>query len=134
MTTQMSPYLAFRGEAAEAFAFYHSVFGGQLDVTTFGDFGVPDAPPEQIMHVSLITDTFTLMGSDVPTSMDYDAGARIQVMLHGDDEATLRRWWEGLRQGADVETDLAPQMWGDVYGALTDRFGVGWQVNITGAV
>ena len=54
-------------------------------------------------------------------------------MLHGDDEDTLRGWWNGLSEGAEVEVDLAPQMWGDVYGALVDRFGIGWQFNITTA-
>ena len=131
MTAHMSPYLSFRGDAAAAFAFYQSVFGGELSSNTFGEFGAPDAPADQIMHAALEVSGFTLMGSDVPPGMDYADGARIRVILHGDDEDTLRRWWNGLADGADVEVELATQMWGDTYGALTDRFGIGWQVNIT---
>ena len=78
MTVTMSPYLSFAGEAGQAFAFYQSVFGGTLDLTTFGEFGVPDAPAEQIMHVTLQHEAFSLMGSDVPPSMGFEAGQRIR--------------------------------------------------------
>lgn len=131
MTVQMSPYLSFKGDAAQAFAFYQSVFGGELNANTFGEFGAPGAPADQIMHAALEIEGFTLMGSDVPPGMGYDDGARIRVILHGDDEQTLRRWWDGLSEDADIDVELAQQMWGDIYGALTDRFGIGWQVNIT---
>jgi PhnB protein len=32
-----------------------------------------------------------------------------------------------------VETPLEKQGWGDEFGMLTDRFGVGWMVNISAA-
>ena len=57
----MSPYLSFRGDAAAAFAFYQSVFGGELSSNTFGEFGAPDAPADQIMHAALEVAGFTLM-------------------------------------------------------------------------
>jgi PhnB protein len=127
----MSPYLSFRGDAREAMDFYHSVFGGTLEVTLFSEFGIE--PGEQIMHAQVITDGFTLMGSDVPPGMDYHSDQRVHVILHGDDEATLRSWWDGLAQGATVTTPLEAQMWGDMYGALTDRFGIEWSMNISPA-
>ncbi len=41
----LSPYLSFRGDARAALEFYQDVFGGTLDLTTFGEYGVPDARP-----------------------------------------------------------------------------------------
>ena len=35
--------------------------------------------------------------------------------------------------GGEITMPLEKQMWGDVYGAFTDRFGIVWQVNISGA-
>ena len=38
-------HVNFRGEARAALEFYRSVFGGELTVATYGDFGMPqDAP------------------------------------------------------------------------------------------
>ena len=49
--------------------FYRHVFGGALNVSTFGEFGDPAAPEAQlIMHAQLTTDAgFTLMGAATPT-------------------------------------------------------------------
>jgi PhnB protein len=55
------------------------------------------------------------------------------VSLSGDDSDTLRRYWQGLSDGANVTTPLEKQMWGDEFGQLTDKYGVGWLVNISGS-
>ena len=36
----LNPYLTFDGNSREAIEFYQDVFGGELDVNTFGDFGM----------------------------------------------------------------------------------------------
>lgn len=38
-------HLNFRGNARQALEFYHSVFGGQLMIATYGQFGVPQDDP-----------------------------------------------------------------------------------------
>ena len=45
----------------------------------------------------------------------------------------LRGYWDGLSDGGTVGVPLEQQMWGDMFGQLTDRFGVSWMVNIAGA-
>jgi PhnB protein len=32
--------------------------------------------------------------------------------------------------GGTVDSPLEKQFWGDTFGALTDRYGISWQVNI----
>ena len=65
----LNPYLNFRGQAREAMEFYRSALGGELTVSTFGDFqmpGVEEDEKDSIMHSQLTTSAgFTLMGSDV---------------------------------------------------------------------
>jgi len=129
---ELSPYLSFRGDARAALEFYQDVFGGTLDLTTFGEYGVPDAPADQIMHGQLTMPSGqNLMASDVSAGMDYSGeGRRVTLMLHGEDEAELRGHWDRLSDGGTVEVPLEKQMWGDVYGQCTDRFGIVWMMNI----
>jgi len=54
----------------------------------------------------------------------------VRMIVHGDDEAQLREYWDRLVVGGSVETPLEKQMWGDIYGACTDKFGVDWMMNI----
>ena len=56
-----------------------------------------------------------------------------QVSLSGDDAATLTRYWQGLEDGARIMEPLVEAPWGDTFGMLTDRHGVSWLVNISGA-
>ncbi len=132
MTSRLNPYLSFNGNAREAMEFYRSVFGGQLTVNTFGEFGTPDpAIADKIMHAQLVTDAgYWLMGSDTPRGMDYRPGNTITVSLSGDDSDQLRQYWEKLADGGTVVMPLEKQMWGDEFGQCMDRFGVPWMVNI----
>ena len=38
MTSKLNPYISFRDNARDAMEFYKTVFGGELAVSTFGDF------------------------------------------------------------------------------------------------
>jgi PhnB protein len=130
MATQLTPYLSFNGNARQAMEFYHGVVGGTLEMNTFAEFGIADGG-DKIMHATLTADDgFIIMGSDVPPGMEYHEGQRVTVMLHGEDEAALRGAWDALAEGGSVQAPLEQQVWGDVYGALTDRFGIVWMVNI----
>ena len=134
MTTKLNPYLGFRDTAKAAMEFYHSVFGGELTLSTFGEYQASEDPAEQgkIMHGMLVTDSgLTLMGADTPNSMGYTPGDNYSVSLSGEDEAELRGYWEGLSADGTVAMPLERAPWGDVFGMCTDKFGVSWLVNIT---
>ena len=133
MSTILNPYLSFRDNARQAMEFYRSVFGGELTLSTFSDFQASEDPAEQdkIMHGMLVTETgLTLMGADTPNGRSYTPGDNFSVSLSGDDEAELRRFWEGLSDGGTVAMPLTPSPWGDTFGMCADKFGVSWLVNI----
>lgn len=136
MSTYLSPYLHFRGEAREAMTFYESVFGGTLEVMSFADMGgmgVGDDEADLVMHSALtVSESVLLMGADVPRHMEGE-WPHGQIALSGDDVDTLRGWFEGLTPGGAIHVPLEKAPWGDWFGHLVDRFGVGWMVNITGA-
>ncbi|MEU9667668.1 VOC family protein [Streptomyces bobili] len=133
MASRLNPYISFGGDARQAMEFYKEVFGGTLVLNTFGEFGQQDAPQaDQIMHAMLETPSgFTLMASDTPPGMNVTQGDNISVSLSGDDAAALRGYWEKLSAGGSVSVPLEKQMWGDVFGMCTDRFGIPWMVNIS---
>ena len=135
-TTQLTPYLNFRGQAREAMSFYESVLGGNLEVMTFADMGgmgLPESEGGLVMHSALtVSETVQVMGSDVPSHMEGDF-PNGRISLSGDDRATLQRWFEGLAEGGTVNMPLEKAPWGDWFGDLTDRFGVSWMVNISGS-
>ena len=135
MTTRLNPYLNFRDTTREAMEFYHSVFGGELTMSTFAELHASDDPAEQdkIMHSQLVTEQgLTLMAADTPNSMDYTTGTNFAVSLSGEDEGELRGYWDKLSDGATVTMPLDKAAWGDIFGMCTDRFGISWLVNIAG--
>ena len=88
---------------------------------------------DQVMHGQLETPAgFTLMAADTPPGMDVETIGGITISLSGDDVEDLRRWFDGLAAGGTVNMPLEKQVWGDVFGQLTDKFGVSWLVNIAG--
>lgn len=132
MGTNLNPYLHFGDSARQAMEFYREVFGGSLTVMTFGDMGLEGPDATKIMHGQLEDEAgIILMGADTPTGTTRPSGASMTVSLSGDDAPTLHRWWDQLSAGGTVDTPLEQQMWGDEFGACTDRYGVPWLVNIT---
>jgi PhnB protein len=135
MPSRLNPYLSFNGNAREAIEFYHAVFGGELAVTTFGEGGIPHDPSEtdRIMHSRLeAPNGMTLMASDSPESTPAPSQSSITISLSGEDEAELSGYWKKLADGGTVSMPLEKAAWGDQFGMLTDRYGVGWMVNISG--
>ncbi|MCP3787018.1 VOC family protein [Micromonospora sp. A3M-1-15] len=132
MTSRLNPYLSFRDNAREAMEHYQRVFGGDLRMNTFGEFGNPDPQlADRIMHAQLETPSgFTLMASDTPPGMESTPGTNMAISLSGDDADDLRRWWEQLAEGGTVTMPLEKQMWGDEFGMCVDRFGMSWMVDI----
>ena len=137
MVTRLNPYLSFRDNAREAMEFYQSVFGGELTVSTFGEFQASEDPAEKdkVMHSQLeATNGLVLMGADTPNSMDYNAGGdQVSVSLSGEDNDELTDYWEKLSAGGTVQQPLTAAPWGDSFGMCDDKYGVHWLVNISGS-
>ncbi|MFJ4169375.1 VOC family protein [Paenarthrobacter sp. NPDC089714] len=137
MTSRLNPYISFRDNARDAITFYETVFGGELTISTFGDYQASQDPAEadKVMHGMLVSPNgLTLMASDTPNGMDYNPGNNISVSLSGEssDEAELRGYWDKLVDGGTVTMPLESAPWGDVFGMCVDKFGIAWLVNIAG--
>lgn len=133
MSISLSPYLNFAGNAREAMTFYQSVFGGELSVSTFAEFGGGgDMPDDGTMHAQLVHDSFTLMASDaMPGAEQTWGGTRVYLAFFGDDVPTFQGWFDKLAESGSVGQPLEKQVWGDMYGLVKDKFGLEWMFNIS---
>jgi len=133
MQTKLNPYLNFRDNTREAMEFYHAVFGGKLNTSTFKEFHASQDPSEDnlVMHSILEVDNgITIMASDTPNRMEYRPGTNMSISLSGDNEAELQAYFEKLSAGGTITMPLEKAMWGDSFGMCIDKFGVQWLVNI----
>jgi PhnB protein len=132
MASRLNPYLNFNGNARQALEFYTSVFGGNLTLNTFAEFGAKDSPDaDRIMHGMLETDAgYTIMAADVPSEMEYHSVSGLSLSISGDDADILHGYWDKLSKTGTITMPLQEQVWGDEFGMCADKFGVPWLVNI----
>jgi len=78
----------------------------------------------------LDTGSFTLRASDRADASN-EVQTRVELSIIGPDENELRRIFNELSDGGAVKAPLEKVFWGDTFGALIDKFGIGWQVNIS---
>ena len=131
---RLEPYLFFPGTTEQAMNHYQSILGGELSITRRGDVD-PTAPPEEkhlVINAALSSGAFTLRASDRADTTN-EVQTRIELTIVGSDEGDLREVFAGLSAGGTVKAPLEKMFWGDIFGGLIDKFGIGWQVNITGS-
>jgi len=134
-------YLNFKNQTEEAFNFYKSIFGGEFEdgISRFKDIPPqPDIPAPEgadanlVMHVCLpILGGVKLMGTDAPESLGFQLtqGNNVYISLHPDTRTETDRLFELLAEGGLIEMPLQEMFWGDYFGSLTDKYGVGWMFN-----
>ena len=130
--------LSFNGQCREAFEFYARVLGGEITAAVpYGD--TPEMPvsgekySSWLMHCWLDVGDQSLMGAD----MDVAWAPNIEkpkngfdVTLHSEDKAEAQRWFDALAEGGKVVMPLEETSWSPGYGALIDRFGIPWMINV----
>lgn len=137
MQSILCPYVNFNGNCRSAMEFYHDLLGGDLDMSTFGDYHMEVDNPldsSRIMHASLKSPFGTLMASDILSAMEYGPGSSFNLSVSGDEAEELHDIWDELCAGGTVTMPMEKQMWGDEFGMVTDKFGIHWMVNINSAI
>jgi PhnB protein len=134
MPLQVQPYLFFNGRCEEAVNFYKTAIGAEvLMMSRFGEAPDPGmSSPDtanKIMHATLQVGDTILMASDG----DCKGGASFQgfsLSLSAADQSEAEQLFNALADGGQVQMPLTKTFWSPGFGMLTDRFGVGWMVNI----
>ena len=132
----INPYINFNGNAEEAFAFYQSVFGGEVTgIIRFKDsasaeFPVPEKEANKIMRITLPIGNNVLIANDVPEAMGRvsENENRSKIAVTADSKEEAERIFNGLSVGGTVEMPLGESPWGTFFAMLRDKYGIEWTV------
>lgn len=134
MSIRTTAHLNFRGDARAALEFYHDVFGGDLQIVTYGEMGAVQNPAEadQVVWGQVSAgDGIQIMAFDVPAALPWSRGEHSFYMsLRGEDPAETRANWDMLAVNATIIQPIGPSMWAPLYGMLQDQFGIIWVIDV----
>ena len=130
---QLSPYLSFKGQCEEAFAFYAQCLGAKVgELFRYGGSPMADQAPAEwgnkIMHGSLTLDGQTVMGADMVPNQ-YETPQGISLSLHPKSAVEGERLFKALAEGGHVTVPYAKTFWAAGFGMVVDRYGIPWMVN-----
>lgn len=125
------PYISLDGQAEEAMNFYANAFGGeivQLDrYSGAPGMQVPEGYADKVLHGRVKIGDVFLYFSDV--NRPVEAGNCVSLAFELDTEEKINHAFEVLSAGGQVFMQLQKTFWGALYGKLTDKFGVQWDLN-----
>ena len=130
---KLEPYIFFKGDCQEAMNFYKNIFGGELEVVSYDT--MPDDMPGKaemagkLMNAVLSGGDVVIRGSD--TQQASPETKKVELCLTSDDEEKMRKVYDQLAEGGNAKYPLKKEFWGDIFGTLTDKFGVDWMIDIT---
>lgn len=133
MTSRIATYISLPGQTAEAFAHWHDVFGGDLNILTYGEQpmeGMPFTPdPDAVAHATLTFPGGSIAGGD---SMDPGTtypveGTAYSLLVTVDSPEEGRELIAKIVDaGGEVAMAFEKAPWGDYYGSVFDKFRVMW--------
>jgi PhnB protein len=144
MTTQantstggLQPYLFFNGRCEEAFEFYRTALGAELNMMMrYKEAPEPSMTPpdsgDKIMHMSFRVGNSTVLASDgrCGGKTNFD-GFALSLTVPTDSEA--KRLFTALSNGGKVEMPMTKTFFSSSFGMVEDRFGVSWMVYVAHA-
>lgn len=139
----VNPYLNFRGNTLEAFTFYASVFGTEIqDKVYYRDFpdnamGVAEADLDKLAHIALpLGSGALLMATDVVGAYaeDFTVGNNVFITLEADSASEATQLFDALVKAGMPAMPLQRTDWAESYGICIDQFGVQWMIMYTGDV
>jgi PhnB protein len=134
---QIQPYLFFEGRCEEAVEFYRKALGAEVLMLMRYEESPEPPPPgmlppgseNRVMHACLRIGDATVMASDGGCSGKASFQG-FSLSLAVPDEATADRFFAALAEEGQVQMPLEKTFWSPRFGMLSDRFGVGWMVNV----
>ncbi|MCI1983165.1 MAG: VOC family protein [Bifidobacteriaceae bacterium] len=128
-------YFYFDGDCKDALKFYASAFGlpETTQIMTYGQmpgYDGPEADKDRVLHAYLPIGGGMTMFSDVPTGRAYVKGTNISPTVSFDSEDEVRTVFDALSVGGTVSMPLGKTFFSPLYGMVTDKFGVTWQVGV----
>jgi PhnB protein len=129
-------YLNFNGNCREAVEFYAQVFKTEKpQIMTFGEappnpnYELPEEAKDLVMHTRLNIDGSNVMFSDTFPGMPFVEGNNVTLAIVNKDIEQIKSIYEDLKEDGNVVMELQETFWSKLYGQVTDKFGIHWQLN-----
>ncbi len=129
------PYIAFNGNCEEAVKFYQRVLGGEVQIMHFGDTppnpafpAMPENMTNLVLHPELKRGDHLLYFSDSMPNAPVTAGNNISLAIQCDTKEETNAVFQALSEGGNIDMDLQETFFAPLYGKLTDKFGILWQI------
>ncbi|CNH91277.1 MULTISPECIES: VOC family protein [Yersinia] len=132
----IQPYLFFNGDCENAVKFYAEQLGGDVvAMMRYKDIPDPEScppgtNPESIMHARLQVGSNVIMASDGCASDGDSPHKGYSLSINVTDMDKGEALFNGLSEGGQVIMPFGATFWAKGFGMLTDKFGVGWMINV----
>ena len=129
----LNPYIMFNGQCRAAFQFYEQHLGGKILFSMThseapGCENIPESSRELILHIAMQLGTSTLMASDAPPNR-FEPPQGFSLALSFNSIPDVERTFNALADGGNIKLPLAKTFWSELFGMVTDRFGIPWMVS-----
>src|ERR1051325_9254972 len=136
---QVEPYIFFNGRCEEAVDFYKKALGAEvIMLMRFKDSPEPHQPgmippgsENKVMHVSLRIGDTAVMASDGRCTGETSFQG-FALSLNPANESEAKRVFNALADGGQVQMPLGKTFWAQLFGMVSDKFGVMWMVSVEG--
>jgi PhnB protein len=129
-------YINFNGNCRQAVEYYADVFETEkAEFMAYGEippspeFELPEESKNLVMHTQLSIHGSEVMFSDILPGMPFVVGNNISLTIISKSMDEVKSLFEKLKDGGSVEMDIQETFWSKCYGAVTDKFGIAWQLN-----
>ncbi|WP_195782442.1 VOC family protein [Priestia megaterium] len=136
MILGIHPYLVLNGNGQEAVKFYENALDAQvISVQTFGEMpknsesSIPAEAKDRILNAHLKVGNTDLMFSDTFPGQPYQIGSQVTLAITVSHVEKSKEIFAKLQEGGEVMMPLQKTFWSPLYGQVTDKFGVTWQVS-----
>jgi PhnB protein len=136
MIVAVNPYIVTNGNGQEAVKFYEKALNAEVVfMQTFGEMPedpshpLPSEAKDRVMNAQFKVGDTVMMLSDNFPGMPYDLGSQVNIALHIDTVEDAKEVFEKLSEGGKVGMPLQETFWSPLYGQVTDKYGVDWQIS-----
>lgn len=135
MAGTISTYITFNGNTAEALKHWQDVFGGELNLMTYGQTpmeGMPfDPPADALAHGVLSLPNGGLISGGDSMDGEYPIRDTAYSMLYNAEsvEDGREKIDKFVAAGGEETMKFEQAPWGGSYGQVFDKYGVMWSIS-----
>ncbi|HTQ66296.1 MAG TPA: VOC family protein [Puia sp.] len=128
----LTPFLLFDGNCAEAMTFYQKCLGGELKLTRVEETPMKARMPKEVHHrvanAYLKSDAIEFSATDwLHPTRKFRQGNTVAMYINGGAYNEMKEIFDRLSEGADKDLlDALREMPFGIYGHLADKFGIHW--------